>query len=191
MCGSNPLRLFSSLQMPHMKNKELQTLSAARRLALTVLLAVLCTGIAAAASTGLPVGQAAPDFEIKNLGGQPLTRDTLLESGNLLVVFWSTNCHLCHALVPRLKQIHREYQGNGLTVVAINVGYEDDTEVRRYAAKYGLEYTILSDPEQKAAIAEKFRLSGTPTVMLVSRRGTIEYYGHELPDISAWTPATE
>ncbi|UCE89649.1 MAG: TlpA family protein disulfide reductase [Pseudomonadota bacterium] len=158
---------------------------------MAVLLSALCNGNASAASTGLPVGQVAPGFEIKSINGEPRTLNGLIDTGSLLVVFWSTNCHLCHALVPRLKKIHKEYHGNGLTVVAINVGYEDNSEVRRYAEKHGLEYTILSDPEQRIQIAETFRLSGTPTVMLVSTRGTIEYYGHELPDLSAWAFATE
>jgi thiol-disulfide isomerase/thioredoxin len=147
---------------------------------------ILVLGLAvtnASASIGPKKGQTAPDFTMTDLQKQSHSLSELRKDGHVLLVFWSTKCHVCHAMIPQFKQIHKQYGGKGLTFVAINVGFEDKDEVDDYVFEYMLDYLILNEDNKKAQIAQDYRLVGTPTIQLIAPDGTVKYRGHRIPDL--------
>jgi len=135
------------------------------------------------ASTGPRVGQMAPGFSLTDLKENPHSLEGLLKKGPVLLVFWSTKCHVCHALIPRFKAIHEQYSSKGLTLAAINVGYEDMEEVDDYAFEFKLPYLVLNEDSKKEQIAGDYRLQGTPTIQFIDTDGKVLYRGHSVPDL--------
>lgn len=138
----------------------------------------------ALASKGPHVGQIAPEFKSQDLKGHPYTLEKLLKNGNhVLLMFWSTRCRYCHALIPRLNKLNKEYAKKGLTFAAINVGFEDKDEVDDYAFENRLNYLVLNQDNTKGDIAEAYRLVGTPTFQLIAPDGKVIYRGYHIPNL--------
>ena len=135
------------------------------------------------ASSGPRAGQTAPGFTLTDLKGKSHSLDGLLEKGPVMLVFWSTKCHVCHALIPKFKAIHNDYASKGLTFVAINVGYEDHDDVDDYAFEYKLPYLVLNQDDKKMQLAQDYRLQGTPTIQVIKKDGTVIYRGHSIPNM--------
>jgi peroxiredoxin len=138
------------------------------------------------ADVGPEVGQTAPDFELKSLSGDTVTLSGLRQQGYVMLVFWSTQCPVCHRMLPDFKQVHEKYDGKGFTLAAIDVGFEDQTSVEAYALQYDLNYLVLNEDDKKVELAKAYRLVGTPTIQLISPKGEVLYRGHRLPDLSHW-----
>jgi thiol-disulfide isomerase/thioredoxin len=142
--------------------------------------------LASATNIGPRVGQQAPEFNITDLKGQPHSLTQLRDKGYVLVVFWSTRCHVCHSMIPEFKRVHEQYDGKGLTLVAINVGYEEKDEIDDYVFENRLEYLVLNNDNTKGDVAEAYRLVGTPTIQLIAPDGTVKYRGHTIPKLSEY-----
>ncbi len=150
---------------------------------------ILVLGLSAtnvSATTGPRVGQSAPDFTLTDLQQKPHSLAELRKDGHVLLVFWSTKCHVCHAMIPQFKQIHKKYGGKGLTFVAINVGYEDKDDVDDYVFEFLLDYLVLNEDSKKAQIAQDYRLVGTPTIQLIAPDGIVKFRGHRIPDLDTY-----
>lgn len=138
--------------------------------------------------TPLGVGQTAPDFTLPALSGEVYRLRDMLDQGDVLLIFWSTRCAFCHAMLPELKAADRRYGSRGLTLAAIDIGDEKDTEVRQYVQDYGVPYLVLNDDKAKPALIRDYHLLGTPTIVLIGSDGKILYNGHRLPELSQWFP---
>lgn len=149
---------------------------------ISLLLALAIASSSFSASVvGPGVGQKAPEFSINDLQGKPVKLQDLTSKGYVMLIFWSTRCPFCHAMIPAFKQINEKYKARGLTVAALNVGFEEQVEVEAYVMEYGLDYLVLNEDAKKEALAEKYRLVGTPTIQLISPDGMVLYRGHFLP----------
>jgi len=148
-----------------------------------VFVLVCLLGTSALASVGPKVGQTAPGFTLTDLKNKSHSLESLRKNGHVLLVFWSTKCHICHALIPKFKAIHNDYSDKGLTLAAINVGFEDMEEVDDYAFEFKLNYLVLNEDNKKEQLAEDYRLVGTPTIQLIAPDGTVKYRGHHIPDL--------
>jgi peroxiredoxin len=157
-----------------------------------LLLAGLLTASAANAATGPEVGQTAPDFTLNNLDGKPVSLRQLRAKGYVLVVFWATDCPYCHAMIPDFKRVHRHYDGKGLTLAAVDIGWEDENSVQAYAMENDLDYLVLNRGESKKRLIRDYRLIGTPTIELIAPDGKVLFRGQRVPDLSLWLdPKTE
>ena len=88
----------------------------------------------------------APDFTAKNLQGKSVTLSDLLESGPVLLDFWTTYCKPCKLELPELDRLHRTYREDGFRVVAIA---QDCTKtvkkVKPYVRQRKYEMIVLLD----------------------------------------------
>jgi len=150
---------------------------------LFVICFIVLINTAAVADIGPKTGQTAPEFSLTDLSKKSHSLESLRKNGHVLLVFWSTKCHICHAMIPRFKTIHEKYADKGLTLAAINVGFEDREEVDDYAFEFKLNYLVLNEDDKKSQIAQDYRLVGTPTIQLIAPDGTVKYRGHGIPDL--------
>lgn len=146
----------------------------------------LLTATAASAGSGGHVGDTAPDFTLHDLDGRTVSLAGLRKSGYVLVIFWSTQCPICHHMLPEFKRTYRDYDGKGLTVAAVDIGLEDENGVQAYALQYDLPYLVLNQDSKKQDLQLDYDLIGTPTIVLVGPDGKVAYRGHRLPDLRAW-----
>ena len=64
--------------------------------------------------------------------------------GKVVVLdFYATWCEPCRAETPRLVQMQKDYGSNGLQVIGLNVGGDEDrARVPAFAKEYSIEYPL-------------------------------------------------
>lgn len=137
------------------------------------------------AKVGYKTGNIAPGFSLKDLNGKKHSLSGLTKDKHVLLVFWAVECVYCYAHVKEFNKAHEQYKDK-LNIVAINIDGEQDEQIREYQKDNKLKYLLLSDRLNNIDVAEKYRVLGTPTIVLVSPEGKVLFYGHHMPEISKW-----
>jgi hypothetical protein len=73
-------------------------------------------------------------------------------------------------LPSTIERLHGAYASRGLTVLAVNTG-EEHARVARWVKEHGVTSRVLLDPD--GAGRRSYRVTGTPTVILVGRDGRL------------------
>jgi thiol-disulfide isomerase/thioredoxin len=116
------------------------------------------------AGGGLPVGSAAPEFELETLEGarQSLTSLTSDER-RLVLVFTSTGCGPCDALLPYLPDWQRRF-ARSLRFVMIASGGREENAAK--AAEHGIDTVLLQSDERE--VSARYKANGTPMALVIS-----------------------
>lgn len=72
--------------------------------------------------------------------------------------------------MPSLAKLHNKFKGNGLIVLAIDIG-EGREVVTRYARKKKLPFPVLLDTDEK--VSENYRVRSHPDHFLIDRQGRL------------------
>ena len=148
-----------------------------RSFAIATLL-LFCT---ATAGFSLGVGEAAPAFSLTSSEGASLNLEDFKNKGPLMLVFWATWCPVCKEELPQIKKIVDEFGPRGLAVIGINVGVNDSPrKMVAYKKKYGLEYPVAFD--QDSRVTKAFGVAGTPTILILDKKGIVRYRNAAVPD---------
>jgi cytochrome c biogenesis protein CcmG, thiol:disulfide interchange protein DsbE len=89
--------------------------------------------------------QTAPDFTLKDLGGQTLS---LVEFRGRIVVldFWATWCPPCRMSIPELVKLQKEFNDQGLVIVGISLddpAMVTNAFLRAFKRKFKMNYSVL------------------------------------------------
>lgn len=132
-------------------------------------------------STMLDLGTTAPDFTLADPGGKSFHLGSQQIDKGLLVIFMCNHCpyviHIREKLVERIK----EYQAQGITVVAINSNdyakHPDDSpeKMAKDAAAFGYSFPYLVDEEQ--TVARAYQAACTPDLYLFDQDKKLAYRG--------------
>jgi len=92
----------------------------------------------------------------------------------VLIDFWASWCGPCKEEFPFLVQLHEKLKHKNFTVLAVNVDTEIE-DMANFIAKQKVKpsFPIIVDPEGK--IAERYKLKGMPTTVMVDKQGNIRY----------------
>ncbi len=92
--------------------------------------------------------------------------------GKVVVLdFYATWCEPCQAETPRLVELQRQYAPQGLQIIGLNVGGEDDREaVPGYAKKFGIQYP-LAFPDDDLADGYLGDNQSIPQALVFDRNG--------------------
>ncbi|MBI3839921.1 MAG: redoxin domain-containing protein [Planctomycetia bacterium] len=121
-----------------------------------------------AVKTGLKVGQAAPDFKIKDAHGKLIDLAELSAKGPVLVRL-TCGCSGCDKELGYFQALHEAYKGQGLTSVAIFK--EPDAKVESYVKEKKLQMLYAVDTDGKSW--NIFQTKTMPTNFLIDKGGTI------------------
>jgi methylamine dehydrogenase accessory protein MauD len=117
---------------------------------------------------GLPVGAPAPVFDLLDLEGEKVTLESLRSPGRpVLLFFTDPGCDYCTELLPEVGRWQDELVDE-LTIVIISC--DDPEENRAMSNEHGLSRVLLEDDWE---VSEAYRVSGTPSAVLVEPDGTI------------------
>lgn len=157
---------------------------------LIVLLAAIWTTITAYAggeTTGghIPAPQKgflAPDIPLTTLDGQSARLNDL--RGNAVILnFWASWCPPCRAEMPALQQVHNQFQGKGLVVLAMHATSQDTIDAAvRFLSNNNLSLPVSYDFDGIAI--EKYKVRALPTTFFIDAEGIIQ-------DISVGGPMSE
>lgn len=129
-----------------------------------------------ASAAGFPVsGAPAPNFELKDLSGQPHTLESY--RGKLTVIaFLSARCPISNAYKDRVKAVAEDYAKQGVAFLGINASADEPlAEVRAHAEQNGFNFTILKD--EGNVIADAYAAERTPKVYVIDAEGVLRYQG--------------
>jgi len=129
---------------------------------------------------GLHVGDRAPELTVPganggsapllDLDGRPVSL-AALRGHPVWINFFATWCPPCQAEVPTIRDVADAYRSRGLAVIGIAVQESSADDVRAYAQRYGLGYTIGFDAT--GAVYNAWRNNGIPTQYLIDGDGII------------------
>jgi peroxiredoxin len=133
-----------------------------------------------APSDGLRPGALAPEltvargdgttFQLMDLDGRPVLLADLRGKA-VWINFWASWCPPCQAETPVLRDLAERYADRGLVVVGISVQETNQADVRAYAERYQLGYTVA--PDFSGDIFRLYRLYALPTQFFVGPDGVI------------------
>ena len=132
------------------------------------------------ASIGVRPGQVAPEltvplpdgttYQLTDLDGQPI-RLADLRGKAVWINFWASWCPPCQSETPVIRDLAARYASRGLAVIGISVQETSLDDVRAYATRYQLGYTIGTD--LSGYIFRLYRPPGLPTQVFVGPDGAI------------------
>ena len=146
----------------------------ARILVLIVTLILLPPSLAQQAGKGLTridPAVMAPDFELFDLDGKPYRLSDF--RGHVVIInFWATWCPPCRAEMPSMQRAWEQIEDEGIQMLGINVGEDEDT-VFQFSADYPVEFPLLLDRDSSVIAA--WPVLGLPTNFVIDPRGRIVY----------------
>jgi thiol-disulfide isomerase/thioredoxin len=118
----------------------------------------------------------AMDFTLQSIRNQKVSLTDFLGNKIILLNFWATWCPYCVAEIPHLNKIEKSLSGQ-VKFLSIDIG-EKPERVQSFAQKKEILFDILLD--QQGEVARRYRVKGTPTNIVIDKKGNIVYYGYEL-----------
>jgi len=142
-------------------------------LAAAVFLAVLAPVTAgAAADISLRIGTTPPKITLKDLQGFPVQIPEDVRGKIAVVHFWTDYCNFCLVEMPAMENLYRKYRGQGLVILAVNVGQKKDL-VKAFINNIRVTYPVLLDLDLKAA--SRYGVDAVPRTFFLDRNGVIRY----------------
>jgi len=133
------------------------------------------------ASTMLPLGTHAPDFELLNVDGRAVKLTDFAGAPALLVMFICNHCPYVKHIADPLAALVREYQERGVAVVGINSNdatahpADSPEQMVHEAEQRGYSFPYLYDETQAAAQA--YHAACTPDFYLFDSEQKLVYRG--------------
>ena len=132
-------------------------------------------------STMQELGMQAPDFTLLDPEGKKYSLADMAISKGLLVIFICNHCPYVLHIRQKLVEKIRDYQQQGITVVAINSNdfsaYPDDSPENMVidSRKHGYTFPYLVDEQQQ--VAKIYGAACTPDIFLFDGRKKLVYRG--------------
>jgi peroxiredoxin len=132
-------------------------------------------------STMLPLGTAAPDFQLPDTNGKTVSLADFKGASALAVIFMCNHCPYVIHIRAGLAQLARDYAGKNVAVVGINSNdaknYPDDSPARMKDEVKNAGYTFPYLYDETQAVAKKYRAACTPDLFLFDRGRRLVYRG--------------
>jgi peroxiredoxin len=129
------------------------------------------------AQNGYKVGDRAAGFSLKNVDGSIVSLADYNASKGVIVIFTCNHCPFAKAYENRIIELHKEFAGKGVPVVAINPNdpkeSPDDSfdEMKKRSKDKSFPFKYIFDETQ--ATAKTYGATRTPHVYLLKNEGGI------------------
>ena len=121
--------------------------------------------------TLLPDRATALDFELEDIDGNA-HRLSDYRGKVLIINFWATWCPPCREEMPSMERAWETLKEEGILMLAVNVGEDEDT-IFRFTANYPVEFPLLLDRDSN--VVGEWPVRGLPTTFVVDREGRLVY----------------
>jgi peroxiredoxin len=115
------------------------------------------------------VGETAPDFVLKTIGGEEV-RLSELRGKPVLLNFWATWCGPCREEMPLIENRFEQYQ---TTLVVLGVSEESIGEITSYVTDQGWQFQFLVDGAGK--VNNQYRIGAIPATFFIDAEGIIQH----------------
>ena len=121
--------------------------------------------------TPVPGKVPAPDFALEDTEGK-LHRLSDYRGKTVIINFWTTWCPPCREEIPSMNRAWNILKDDGIVILAINVGEDEDT-IFVFSADYPANFPLLLD--RSGEVIAQWPVKGLPTTYVVAPDGTIAY----------------
>jgi peroxiredoxin len=144
-----------------------------QRFLLTLVTSLFLMAYAQAAP--LTVGQAVPDFSLKDTTGK--MHSLKAYRGQYVVIgFVGAKCPISNAYTTRMNGIAEDYKGKNVVFLGVNSNVNEPLkEIKAHAAKAQYGFAILKDAGN--VVADLFGATVTPEMFVVDGAGVLRYHG--------------
>lgn len=143
---------------------------------LKLFIAVLLIALTSASLFAKDPGDTVNDFTIKNYDGKEYKLSTALESGYLVIMFWSTECPYVQPFNDRINNYVNAYKDKGITFWAMNSNVTESAErVKEHSTEHKYVFPVLKD--ENSVVADLFEATRTPEVFVLNKDRVIVYHG--------------
>jgi len=112
---------------------------------------------------------AAPEFKLEALDGQPLSLATA-QGKVVLLNFWATWCGPCRAEIPDLIALQQKYKDQ-LQIIGLTVDDDDAATIKQVVAEEHINYPVaMASPEVRLQYGG---IAALPTVFVVDAQGHV------------------
>ncbi|MEM8673329.1 MAG: thioredoxin family protein [Cyanobacteria bacterium P01_G01_bin.67] len=134
------------------------------------------------ASTMLPLGTAAPEFQLPDVvSNKTISLQTFADSKALLIMFICQHCPFVKHLQDELARISQDYQDQPLGIVAISANdvanYPQDSPemLKQMAEKLSFNFPVCYDESQE--VSKSYTAACTPDFFLFDGSSKLAYRG--------------
>lgn len=121
--------------------------------------------------TPIAAAPPAPEFVLTDLDGR-VHRLSEYRDKVVVINFWASWCPPCRAEMPSMERAWRQLRNDAVTMLAINVGENEDS-VFQFTADYPVSFTLLLD--QDSAVTDAWPVRGLPTTIVLDPEGRMRY----------------
>jgi peroxiredoxin len=121
--------------------------------------------------TPVPGNLQAPDFSLPDTNGR-LQRLSDYRGVPVILNFWATWCPPCREEIPSMNRAWRVLREEGVAMLAVNVGEDEDT-IFIFTADYPADFPLLLD--HSGEVIGQWPVKGLPTTFVIAPDGTIAY----------------
>ena len=138
----------------------------------------------------LKEGDKAPDFTLQSQDGSEVKLSDLLTRGYVVLYFYpKDDTPGCKKEACAFRDLNQEFRSEGAEIIGISV--DDVASHKQFHEKYGLNFTILSDPDKK--VTEMYGVKSTlgfakRVTFVIDENGIIKKI---YPDVDVAVHATE
>ncbi len=119
-----------------------------------------------------PLQAESVNFKLRDIEGNTVELDKLVETGPVLISFWATFCEPCKKEIPHLIELVDKYADQGMQLVLISVDTpRSQGKVRPYAQSRKWEHPVLLDPNGRQM--KKLKGSNPPYTMIVTQEDVV------------------
>jgi hypothetical protein len=145
-------------------------------LLLAVLPVLLVAAPAVASEPDIPIGAKVANLTFKDIRYLSRSLDDFPKAKAFVLVFTDTGCPLAQRYLPTLKQLDADYRGQGVAVLAVNVGAGDSIPaMAAMAVRHDCEFPFVKDFD--AACARTLGVTRTPEAVVLDADRRLRYRG--------------
>jgi len=133
------------------------------------------------ATKTLQIGSPIPEFNLLSIDGKKYSLNFFKDKKALIIIFSCNHCPYVQAYENRIMAIQKDYEGKGVSVIAINsndaIQYPEDSfeEMKKRTAFKKFNFVYLTDEDQ--SVAKNFDAAHTPEIFLFNEERKLVYHG--------------
>jgi peroxiredoxin len=117
----------------------------------------------------LEAGRIAPEFSLKDTGGDRRSLRENLKQGPTLVVFFKISCPTCQLTLPFLERLKSN-------VRVVGVSQDDAASTKEFLDYFKITFPVLIDPGgDRYSVSGAYGLTNVPSMFLIGKDGRISW----------------
>jgi peroxiredoxin len=118
----------------------------------------------------LQLGDAAPDFQLRDMEGRLVSLEQ--QRGKVVLLnFWATWCGPCRVEMPAMEQLYRSLSRRDFEILAVSTDPQGAAVTRPFQRELKLSFPILHDADFRVGLT--FGARTLPMTFLIDRQGII------------------